>query len=293
MTSQITPRMTGIGYDYGLGVDPLHVQYIKDSHIVQSRISPTPLYLLQQATAGLPVGYAGARLTPLVSAITVVDGRTRITIWEGGSNHPDTRTYANEGLGNINVYNGTTRLTRVFTVEDIIADNEFAVVENTLANTPRVDLVFNTGLTDVSNVTYHYLTWEPGVEDLAVKRGDSQTQSLFGWDQYMSSYWDDFQKPNQVLVRFPINLNDVVIHDEGKTVIEVRDSWMIWTPYVNDFDVLILDADDSPDGVEHRYEIVNSTDSVIQRQLVSQRFRLNLLEKADERYTLPFIKWES
>ena len=178
----------------------------------------------------------------------------------------------------------------MFTVDDIIADTEFAIVEHLDVTPVRIEIVLHAGFTDVQNITYHYLTWEEGVEDLASKRGDSTTQSLFGWEQYMSSHADDFQKQNQILVRLPINLNDVVLSDEGKVTIENRDAWTIWYPYLNDFDVLILDADDSPDGVEHRYEIVNSTDSVIQRQLVSQRFKLNLLEQTDDRNTIPFVK---
>jgi hypothetical protein len=288
--ADIPPRNTGFGYDYGLGIDPYHIQYIKESHIIESRISPTPCYLLQQLVVGAPVGYPGARVTPLSSAFILADNQYRMTLWEGGSNHPDTRTYANQGTGNINVYHNATRLTRVFTPDDIIADTEIAVVEKLDTTTPRVEVVFNKGFTDIVNVTYYYTTWEEGVEDLASKRGDSATQSLFGWQQYLSSHWDDFQKPNQVLVRFPINLNDVVVSDEGKVIIENRDSWMIWFPYVNDFDILILDAADSPDGLEQRYEIVNSTNSVIQRQLVSQRFKLNLLERTDDRYRVPFVK---
>lgn len=286
----IAPRNTGFGYDYGLGIDPVHIQYIKTSHIIQSRISPTPCYLIQQATGGIPVGYAGAQITPLAGAFVFSDNQYRMTIWEGGSGHPDTRTHSNGGTGNIYVYHGGVRMTRVFTPEDILYDTEFAVVEKLDVSPSRVEIVFHTGFADTSNITYHYLTWEDGVEDLAAKRGDSASQSLFGWRQFRSSKWDDFQRPNQVLVRFPINLNDVVIMDEGRTIIENRDSWMIWYPYVDDFDILVLDADDSPDGVEHRYEIVNSTNSVIQRQLVSQRFKLNLIEPTDGRYSIPYVK---
>lgn len=289
-TTHIDPRLTGFGYDYGLGISQDHIHYIIQSHLIQSRISPTPCYLLQQKTAGSPVGYVGARITPAASAFTLVDGQYRLVIWEGGSNHPDTRTYANEGRGNINVYHNSTALTRVFTTDDVIADTEFAVVERLDVDPARVEIVLHAGFTDIQNITYYYLTWEEGVEDLASKRGDSTTQSLFGWEQFMSSHWDDFQKPNQILVRFPINLNDVVVSDEGKVIIENRDSWMTHWPYVDDFDVLILDAEDSPDGLEHRYEIVNSTDSIIQRHLVSQRFKLNLLERTDDRYAIPFLK---
>jgi len=286
----LAPRNTGYGYDYGLGIDPLHIDYIKTNHIHQSRISPTPCYLLQRATGGVPVGYPGAQISPLAESFVLSDNQYRLTIWSGGSNHPDTRPYAVGGQGNIGIYVNGTRLIRVLTPDDIISDTEIAIVERKDTDPNRVEVVFNVGFTNIGAITYHYTTWEEGLEDLSVKRGDSSNQSIFGWQQYLNTLWDDFQKPNQVLVRFPININDVVISDEGKVIIENRDSWMIWTPYVNDFDILILDSEDSPDGTEYRYEIVNSTDSVIQRQLVSQRFKLNLLEFSDDRYQLPFTK---
>jgi len=286
----ITPRNISFGYDEYLGIDPLHIEYIKQNHLIQSRISPTPCYLLQKATGGIPVGYSGAQISPLAEQFVLSDNQYRLNLWSGGSSHPDVRPYVNNGQGNIGIYVNGSRLNRVLSPEDIISDNEMAVVERKDTDPHKVEVVFNTGFTNIGGVTYHYTTWEDGVEDLSVKRGDSSNQSLFGWRQYISSHWDLVQKPNQVLVRFPINLNDVVISDEGRVVIENRDSWCIWFPYLNDFDILILDAEESPDGEEHRYEIVNSTDSVIQRQLVSQRFKLNLLEKSDTRYQIPFEK---
>jgi hypothetical protein len=182
-------------------------------------------------------------------------------------------------------------MTRVISTDDIRANNEFAVVENNAVLPNRVDVAFNPGYNPIGGlITYHYFTWESGVEELSIQRGDSNTQSIFGWKQYLRSASDLFQKQNQILVRFPINLRDVAISDEGKVILENRDSWMIWTPYVNDFDLLIVAAEDSPDNIEWRYEIVNSRDSVIQRELTMQMFKLNLLEQTDARYKLPFAR---
>jgi hypothetical protein len=286
----LTPRNISFGYDEYLGIDPLHIQYIKDTYLVLQRISHTPMYLLQRATGGVPVGYAGAQITPLSDQFILSNNQYSLVLWAGGANHPDTRPYVNNGQGNIGVYVNGQRLTRVLTPDDIISDTDIAVVERKDVEPHRVEVVFNRGFSNIGAITYHYTTWEDGVEDLTVKRGDSTNQSLFGWKQYLNSYWNFVQKPNQILVRLPINLNDVVISDEGKVIIENRDSHMAWTPYVNDFDILILAAEDSPDGEEHRYEIVNSTDSIIQRQLVSQRFKLNLLEASDDRYNIPYVK---
>jgi hypothetical protein len=286
----ITPRNFSFGYDAYLGIDPLHIQYIKDTYLVLQRISHTPMYLLQRATGGVPVGYSGAQISPLPNQFEFIDNRYYLTLWSGGSNHPDTRPYVNEGKGNIFIYSNNNLLTRVLTVDDIMNDNEIAVIEKKDVQPNKVQVVFNKGFTNINSITYHYTTWEEGIEDLTVKRGDSNNQSIFGWKQYINNYNDFVQRPNQVLVRLPINIQDIVISDEGKVVIENRESHMAWTPYVNDFDILILAAEDSPDGLEYRYEIVNSTDSIIQRQLVSQRFKLNLLEFSDDRYKIPYIK---
>lgn len=291
MPFPIPPRNTGFGIDYGLGVDPLHIQYIRDNHLIQSRISPTPCYLLQRQQQGLPVGYKTTRITALDSQFTTVDGQSSFLLWLGGSsNKPDTRPYTNNNQGSIGVYYQNQQMTRVLTPTDITTSMEFAVVEDKTTSPPSVKVVFQTGL-DVlgGKIAYYYTTIEPGVEDLTVQRGDSTDQSIFGWKQYLNSYEDDFQMQNQVLVRFPINLHDVIISDEGKVILENRDSWMIWTPYLNDFDVLVLSKENSPDGIEYRYEIVNSTDSIIQGQLISQRFKLNLLEFLDDRYKIPYV----
>jgi len=285
----VTPRNILFGYDEGLGISPEHLDYIKRSHVIQSRISPTPCYLLQKASGGIPIGYSGKQISALDSDFVNDGTQYRLILWEGGSNHPDTRPYVSGGLGNIFIYQSGSPLTRVISVDDLRANNEFAVVENNTVIPNQVDIVFNPGYNPVGGmITYHYFTWEAGINDLSVQRGDSSTQSVFGWKQYLNSRSDLYQRQNQILVRFPINLRDVTITDEGKVVLENRDSWMIWTPYVNDFDFLILDSADSPDGIEYRYEIVNSRDSVVQRQLTLQFFKLNLLELTDDRYKIPF-----
>jgi hypothetical protein len=64
---------------------------------------------------------------------------------------------------------------------------------------------------------------------------------------------------------------------------------MICEPYVRDFDILIVTADESPTGEELRYVVENKQDSKIQGTLVSQRFKIKQLEKADERYKIPYV----
>lgn len=288
----LTPRNILFGYDEGLGIDPIHIDYIKRNHMIQSRISPQPCYLLQRASGGIPIGFSNRQIGALDEQFIHDPASNQYTfmLWQGGSNHPDTRPYQSDGLGNIFIFISGVPATRVLDVADLRNNNEFAVVDNRSVLPNRVDIVFNPGFNPTGLITYYYFTWEDNIDDLSIQRGDSGTQSIFGWKQYLNSTQNYYQRQNQVLVRFPVNLRDVVITDEGKVILENRDSWMIWTPYVNDFDLLIVAAEDSWDGTEYRYEIVNSRDSIIQYQLTLQFFKLNLLEQTDDRYKLPFTQ---
>lgn len=287
-----TPRNILFGYDEGIGISPEHIDYVKRSHILQSRISPQPCYLLQRASGGIPIGYSNKQIGALdADFVSDPSGRYRLILWEGGSNHPDTRPYVSGGLGNIFIYQSGVQMTRVISIDDIKSNDEFAVVENNTVIPNRIDIVFNTGYNPTGGlITYHYFTWEAEISDLSMQRGDSANQSIFGWKQYINSRSDFYQRQNQILVRFPIDLRSIVVSEEGKIILENRNSWMIWTPYVESYDILIVAAEDSMDGIEYRYEIVDSKDSVIQRQLTCQLFKLQLLEKSDARYQIPFTR---
>ena len=288
--SHLNPSEIEFGYDAYLGIDKQHILYILENHKRQARISGTPCYLLQRNSVGANVGYPGAQITPDQNQFSEINGQVFLVLWNGGPNYPDVRPYTTNSSGSITVYNNGVQMSRVLTVDDLTNNNEFTVVENKLASPPIVSIVFNIGFTaSPANITYYYTTIEQGIENETIQRGDSNSQSIFNWTQYISSYQDYLQHPNQILVRFPINLHDIVITDEGRVTLENRDSWFAGPlPYLDDFDLLILAPEDSPDGTKYVYEIVNSTDSIIQRMLVSQRFKLNLLESTDSRYNIPY-----
>lgn len=284
--NQFNPDSTQ--YDYLLGIDSDLLDYIQESAEIESRISPVRCYLLQQHATGSSVGSSSSRIT--VSSYVDTDPNYRAVIWSSGSSHPDLRPYVNNGAGAVFVYIDSVQATRVLEVEDLLNDNEFAVVKRKDLNPARVEIVFNAGFNaSLHTIEYYFSTMQEQIDITRVKRGEQgNTQSQFGWSQYLNTKSDAFRGKHQILVRMPLTTRDLIINEEGRVTLEENDSWMIWTPYVRDFDVLIVPADQAINGLEERYEIINKRDSVIQGRLITQRFKLKLLERSDPRYTIPY-----
>jgi len=275
-------------YDYQLGQDISghHIDYIKESHVVQSRISSTRCYLLRYQRFGQSLGYD--TLLPLNNFIET-SPQYRAQAWPSGSlPKPSVNSEENARAGAIHIYIDGIPATRIMDTKDLLDDDEFVVLDRQDLEENRVDIVFNNGF----NPTLHEITWKytsmnDGVTSEMLKRGDSTNQSLFGWSQYTNNCYDTYQGKHQLLVRMPLVLRDLVINEEGKVTLEENESWTLWTPYIRDFDILVVVAEDSPTGEEMRFEIVNKRDSVIQKTLVSQRFKLKYLESTDLRYGVP------
>jgi hypothetical protein len=278
-------------YDDGLGIDIDNgfLDYIQESHEIQSRISSVPCYLLQRKSSGSVVGSISSPI--VLSTYIETSPNYRAVIWESGDNRPDIRLYTNEGKGNIGILIDGASALRVLTVEDISSDLEFCVVERKDLSSPgRVEVVFNEGF----NASFHtikcyFLTMQPQISNTRVQRGEDSTQSLFGWQQYLNFNEDDYRGMHQILVRLPLTTRDLTMNEEGAVIVEENKAWMIWEPYVHDFDLLIVKAEDSTSGVKEIFEILNKQDSSIQKRLMSQRFDVKLLEPSDPRYQLPYI----
>jgi len=276
-------------YDYTLGIDISghHINYIKESHVVQSRISSTRCYLLRYQRFGQSLGYDA--LLPLNNFIET-SPQYRAQAWPSGSlPKPSVNPEENARAGAIHIYIDGIPATRIMDTKDLLDDDEFVVLDRQDLEENRVDIVFNNGF----NPTLHEITWKytsmnDGVTSEMLKRGDSTNQSLFGWSQYTNNCYDTYQGKHQLLVRMPLVLRDLVINEEGKVTLEENESWTLWIPYIRDFDILVVTAEDSPTGEEMRFEIVNKRDSIIQKTLVSQRFKLKYLEDTDLRYGVPF-----
>jgi hypothetical protein len=277
-------------YDYGLGAtleEDGELDYIRESMVVQSRISPFKVYLLHMNVTGSVVGSSATMFT--VAGYTAISPNYRATIWSSGTNHPDVRPYTNAGQGSVFVTIDGVRATRVIDVNDLLHDTEFAVVKRYDLNPARVELVFNAGFNaSAHTVQYYYQTMNSGIEIERMHKGEDISESLFGWTQYLNSYCDEFQGKNQILLRLPLTTRDLVINEEGRVALEENDSWMVWSPYVYDFDLIVVPGNQVVTGVEDRYEVVNKKDSYIQGSLITQRFKLKFLEYSDPRYRIPY-----
>ena len=151
-----------------------------------------------------------------------------------------------------------------------------------------MEAVFNPGFDPSALIVrMYYTTMSQTVNNVRMARGEDATQSLFGWQQYYCNKRDAYQSYHQILVRMPLTTRDMTINDEGRVILQDQDSWMIWEPYVSDFDVLVISAHHTASKREERYEISDKRDSIIQGHLMSQRFHLHLLEFSDTRYNVP------
>lgn len=277
-------------YDLGLGIEPEIIEYMKESHLIQSRVSPTRCYLLQQIPQGTLITQSNNGLI-IISSYTSTSSNYHAIIWASGSNHPDIRPYVNNGEGAINVYIDSVKAHRVHDIEDLLSDNEFVVLKRTDLPSQRVELVFNSGFNASSHtIGYSYSTMDGGINVERMKIGESlDNNSLFGWQQYLDFSKDLSKKKHQILVRTPLTTTNLVLNEEGKVMMEDNQCWMIWEPYVKDWNILIIPVEESPTGEELRYIIENKQDSVIQGSLISQRFKIKQLDKNDDRYKIPYI----
>jgi hypothetical protein len=279
-------------YDFGLGIEPEIIAYIKESHSIQSRISPTKCYLLHRKRDGVLVHDSILDSPLVVNTWEVEENRYYFTLWNGSGGYPDIRPQNNEGRGSISVWIDGVLSIRVLDVLDIISDNEFAIVIRKLLDPQRVDVVFKEGF-DITQhiVTYEYTTMNQGISDVRVKVGAAEDESMYGWEQYLNTeVADPLLGLHQILVRTPLTREGFTISDEGLVVLKENQCWMIWEPYVYANDMLVVPTDQSPNGRELRFNITDKQDSIIQGEAVSQRFRIVLIEPTDPRYKIPYIK---
>lgn len=276
-------------YDVSLGIEPEIIDYIKESMVVQSRISPIKAYLLQPLGSGSVVGSIISPMT--ITSYSDTTPNYRATIWSSGSNHPDVRPYTNNGRGSIIVTIDSVEATRVIDVEDLLNDNEFAAVKRTDLSPAVVELVFNSGFNaSIHTIQYYYTTLEPGVNVERIKSGEGTFDSLFGWQQYLDSTSDTFKGVNQILIRYPLSQEELIVNDEGKVTLEQADCWTIWEPKLHNYDIIVVTGDQTFSGEEERYEIVDKKDSRIQGSLITQRFKLRYIESTDPRYSINVAK---
>ena len=279
-------------YDFGLGVEPDIIDYIQESHVIQSRISPTRCYLLHQTDDGELVSDPSDPDNPIVIASWDDTAPQYMKkIWTGGDDHPDIRPHVNEGEGAITVYIDGVSAGRVLDIVDMVSDAEYAVVQRLDLISKDIEIVFNIGFDAGSHIiSYKYYTLNEGISPTIVKDGASTDESKHGWSQYLNpDPQDPLRGVNQILVRTPLTQEAFTINEEGSVILKENKCWMIWVPYVYASDILIVPISESPNGKELRFIITDKNDSRIQGRLVSQRFRIVLLEETDPRYDITYL----
>ena len=276
-------------YDEGLGIEPDIIDYIKESHLIQSRVSPTRCYLLWKKREGEIVPSKSGFIT--LSSFFLTNTQYKGILWPVNNyDYPDLRPYLKNGIGNLEVYVDDILMRRVLDVKDIIDDNEYSIK----INYANIEIYFNEGFNPtLYSFKYKYTTLDSGMNLERMKEGETSYNSMFGWEQYLDYNDSLFKRRHQILVRTPLTTTNLVLNEEGKVELEENQCWMIWEPYVRDWDILIIPEEESPTGRELRFVIENKQDSKIQGELVSQRFKIKLLEESDDRYKISYIKEES
>lgn len=275
-------------YDFNLGIDPEIIKYIQQSHAVQARVSPTRCYLLKQKTSGDTVPGTGSVLP--ISTYLETSPNYRAQIWPTGSvGYPDTRPFENDGKGNIEIFIDSNPGVRILEVEDLYDDSEFAIVERKDVLPRRVEVVFNEGFNaSAHTIEVRYSTIGENVDNIQLKDGLNQS-APFGWEQYINDEENSLQGKHQILVRTPLTTRDLVINEEGAVRLKDNQCWMEGEPYVMDGDIIVVPPEATALNRELRFEVVNKQDSWIQGTLISQRFKITLLEEDDTRYEIPYI----
>jgi hypothetical protein len=275
-------------YDYGLGIEPDIIDYIKTSHQIQIRVSPIRCYLLWQKMSGSAVGSA---VTPIAISSYVETSPYKAQIWPGSYTHPDLRLDTNNGSGSISVLIDSIPATRVVNAADLINDTEFAIVKRIDLSSQRVEIVFNTDFNPtLHTVTYYYTDIDEDINVERLKPGEADYGALFNWTQYTNNIIDIYQNKNQVLVRMPLTNENVVINEEGLVTLKDNQCWTLAEPYFRNFDVFIVPADQSPTNQELRFQVQDKQDSIIQGTFVSQRFKVKLLNTTDPIYKISYSK---
>ena len=272
-------------YDWALGIEPEIIDYIKESNVVESRIGSIRCYLFFQNSSGSSTGDIQ---NPITATQFLLYGSNYTTpVWiDGSGEYPDIRQYMN----NFTVMINGLIAVRILDPVDLQNNNEYAIVERKDLSPATVEVWFNAGFDPTGQIIqYYFTTVEPGISDIRFKRGEGQDQSIFGWTQYLNPYYDPFVGINQILVRLPITPDVLSINEEGKVRLQTNDSWTLWEPYLHNYDIIVITPPYTFSGKNEVYEIVEKRDSVSQRVLTSQRFKLKLLEDTDPRYKLPII----
>lgn len=276
-------------YDEGLGIEPDILSYIKESHTVELRMNYIRCYLLQSLQEGTAAGSSTSPYT--LGNYTSTNSQYRSVIWPSGSvGHPDIRPDSNNGSGSIVLKIDNQVATRILDPNDLINDNEYAIVKRNDLSSKRVEVVFNAGFNPVLHtITYYYTTMDQGMSVERLKSYEATLGSPFGWQQYLNYDVDKYVDYHQIMVRLPLTVKNITIDEEGLVLLKDNNCWTLWEPYINNFDILVVPASESPTEQELRFQIKEKQDSIVQGVFISQRFKIKALPLDDIAYSIPYV----
>lgn len=263
------------------GLDAEIISYIKESHNLQIKIGAEPFYLWKRVDQG-------SLISKSITSWLTTSPQYSAYIWQpsdGEQTHPNSRMQQNK----FDVFNGSTKLTRVYDAASIVYDNEYALetlVGSSSATANSVKIWFNTGFVP-SAVSYSYYnicacvdssTGYPNRE-CPLCRGTSYPAAF---EQYTSAA-TKYNAANTILVRVPMAAETLTPDQIGRVLRRDLRHWTLASPIINNFD-LIMGTTGRNAGV--LFEIVSKSDSRWRGIITRQDFNTIRIEETDIRYNL-------
>jgi len=264
-----------------IGLDPEIISYIKENNSIQIKIGAEPFYLWFRQDQG-------ELISKSITVFQTTVPQYSAYIWQpsdGEINHPNARIQQNK----FKVFQNGTEMARVYDVESIAFDNEYALdIEAGVdpASSRSVRIWFNLNYVP-TNIAYAYRnicecvdssTGYPNRE-CPLCRGTSYPAAFV---QYTTSA-TKYNPADTILVRVPMAAETLTPDQIGRVLRRDLRHWMESSPVVNNFD-LIMGTTGRNAGV--LFEITSKSDSRWRGELTHQEFQTIRIEETDIRYKL-------
>jgi len=288
ITNSSDPLLPGesLFRDCELGLDKEIIDYILESHFLQVVLGGEPFYLYQRMSSGSVVNGT-------ISSWDQTSPQYVKTMWSpGNSNHPDLRSYTNDGSGSFSLFESGSPLVRVFDKNDLLYDNEYALEEIVgvgVSTRKQIKLYLNSEYIPSGVITYSYKVLCECV-DYSTNQPDMNCEICYGagfpvgWVKY-NCVATKYNPTDTILVRVPKTDFRIILNKEGLVEQQKNRHWTLTVPYIKDYDII---AGTIGDNIGKVYEIVNKTDSYLRGIFLHQEFETILLEKSDVRYKRVF-----
>ena len=265
-----------------LGTDMEEIEYVRENHMLQIRVGAESFYLFQRAVSGSMVtGAASSWDTSLPQFSTYVWKPT-----DGQIAHPDTRIQNSTA---VQVFNNGIAMTRAFDKSSIAYNTEYAVavdVGTDKNSAGAIKLWFNEGFTP-GRITWKYKNLCSCVDrstgypnrECPLCRGTSYPAAFTQWLGAGTKY----NPNNTILVRVPMAPETSPATQIGRVQQRQYRHWMQYTPYVNNYDLIIGTMGTNKGLI---FEITQKSDSSWRGILMHQEFNTLQIESSDIRYKM-------